>query len=154
MKKRFVLGVGIGMTVGFVLGAAKASEKLLSVEDIRKAFKKHIVAKTKHVLYGYDADKTFTCNYDNSYAYVTYTFDSLSSAQDAYTAIGNILGEYAFVSEADVCDICGIALGCASYKDSSKRGWKSNDGWRMSYDINRKGWTIYLPKSKETVEEE
>ena len=146
MKKRFVLGVGIGMTVGFVLGAAKASEKLLSVDDIREACKKHVTTRIANKLLNYD-----NCQPSIS---TTYTFDSLPSAEAAWRSMHEILAEFGFVTESDLYDLCGFNSSFNEYKNMNRKGWRSDDGWAFSYDNDKKGWTIYLPKSTMIFEEE
>lgn len=132
MKNRFVFS--LGLTLGFVIGATHAVEKMMSVDEIRKACTNRVANKISNFLYGkcqgnYSCDLSFTTQKD---------------CEKAWHDICDVIQLYGLVTVADVKEITGVKS--SSYEDT-KRGWAGTIG--MSIRPEKDGtWTIHLPEPK------
>lgn len=132
MKKRFVFS--LGLTLGFCIGATHAIEKMMSVDEIRKACANRVANKISDFLYG-------KCRCD--YAY-DLCFATKGDCVNAWHDICEVIQNYGQVTVADVKEIIGSES--ASY-DDVKRGWTSLT--KGMYLKEKDGtWTIRLPEPK------
>lgn len=132
MKNRFVFS--LGLTLGFVIGATHAVEKMMSVDEIRKACANRIANKISNFLYG----KSY-CSYSYDLSFTTQ-----EDCEKAWHDICDVIQLYGLVTIADVNEIAGVKS--SSYEDT-KRGWAGTIG--MSIRPEKDGtWTIHLPEPK------
>ena len=132
MKNRFVFS--LGLTLGFVIGATHAVEKMMSVDEIRKACANRIANKISNFLYGKRQD-----NYSSDLSFTTQ-----EDCEKAWHDICDVIQLYGLVTVADVKEIAGVKS--SSYEDT-KRGWAGTIG--MSIRPEKDGtWTIHLPEPK------
>ena len=132
MKQRFVFG--LGLTLGFVIGATHAVEKMMSVDEIRKACANRVANKISHFLYGKS-----NCNYSYDWRFATQ-----EDCEKVWHDICDVIQLYGLVTVADVKEIAGVKS--SSYEDT-KRGWAGTIG--MSIRPEKDGtWTIHLPDPK------
>lgn len=132
MKQRFVFG--LGLTLGFFIGAAQTVGQMMSVDEIRKACANRIGNKISDFLYG-------KCRCD--YAY-DLCFATKGDCVNAWHDICEVIQNYGQVTVADVKEIIGSES--ASY-DDVKRGWTSLT--KGMYLKEKDGtWTIHLPEPK------
>ena len=132
MKNRFVFS--LGLTLGFVIGATHAVEKMMSVDEIRKACANRIANKISNFLYGKS-----NCSYSYDWR-----FDTQEACEKAWHDICDVIQLYGLVTVADVKEIAGVKS--SSYEDT-KRGWAGTIG--MSIRPEKDGtWTIHLPDPK------
>jgi len=129
MKNRFVFS--LGLTLGFVIGATHAVEKMMSVDEIRKACVNRVANKISNFLYG------------KSYSY-DWSFTTQEDCEKAWHDIGDLIQLYGLITVADVNEIAGVKS--SSYEDT-KRGWAGTIG--MSIRPEKDGtWTIHMPEPK------
>ena len=132
MKNRFVFS--LGLTLGFVIGATHAVEKMMSVDEIRKACANRIANKISNFLYGKS-----NCSY--SYDWI---FATQEDCEKAWHDICDLIKLYGLITVAEVNEISGVKA--SSYEDT-KRGWAGTIG--MSIRPEKDGtWTIHLPEPK------
>lgn len=132
MKQRFVFG--LGLTLGFVIGATHAVEKMMSVDEIRKACANRVANKISNFLYG----KSY-CSYSYDWSFTTQ-----EDCEKAWHDICDLIQLYGLITVADVNEIAGVKE--SSYEDT-KRGWAGTIG--MSIRPEKDGtWTIHLPEPK------
>lgn len=132
MKNRFVFS--LGLTLGFVIGATHAVEKMMSVDEIRKACANRVANKISNFLYG-------KCQGNYSY---DLSFTAQEDCEKAWHDICDVIQLYGLVTVADVNEITGVKS--SSYEDT-KRGWAGTIG--MSIRPEKDGtWTIHLPEPK------
>lgn len=132
MKNRFVFS--LGLTLGFVIGATHAVEKMMSVDEIRKACANRVANKISNFLYG-------KCQGNYSY---DLSFTTQEACEKAWHDICDVIQLYGLVTVADVNEITGVKS--SSYEDT-KRGWAGTIG--MSIRPEKDGtWTIHLPEPK------
>lgn len=132
MKKRFIFG--LGLTLGFCVGATHAVRKMMSVDEIRKACANRVANKISDFLYGK--------------SYCTYSYDWFFATQgdceNAWHDICEIVQLYGLVTVADVKEIVGSK---SSSYDDTKRGWTGTIG--MYLKPKKDGtWMIHLPEPK------
>ena len=132
MKNRFVFS--LGLTLGFVIGATHAVEKMMSVDEIRKACANRVANKISNFLYGkcqgnYSSDLSFTTQED---------------CEKAWHDICDVIQLYGLVTVADVKEIAGVKS--SSYEDT-KRGWAGTVGMYIRPEKDGT-WTIHLPEPK------
>ena len=132
MKQRFVFS--LGLTLGFVIGATHAIEKMMSVDEIRKACANHIANKISDFLYG-------KCRCD--YAY-DWRFATQEDCEKAWHDICETIQLYGQITVAEVKEIAGVKS--SSYEDI-KRGWVENIGMSLKPEKDET-WTIHLPEPK------
>lgn len=132
MKNRFVFS--LGLTLGFVIGATHAVEKMMSVDEIRKACTNRIANKISNFLYGKS-----NCSYSYDLRFTTQEY-----CEKAWHDICDVIQLYGLVTVADVNEIAGVKS--SSYEDT-KRGWAGTIG--MSIIPEKDGtWTIHMPEPK------
>ena len=132
MKNRFVFS--LGLTLGFVIGATHAVEKMMSVDEIRKACANRVANKISNFLYGKS-----NCSYSYDWR-----FDTQEACEKVWHDICDVIQLYGLVTVADVKEIAGVKS--SSYEDT-KRGWAGTIG--MSIRPEKDGtWTIHLPEPK------
>lgn len=132
MKQRFVFG--LGLTLGFFIGAAQTVGQMMSVDEIRKACANRVANKISDFLYG-------KCRCD--YAY-DWCFATKGDCVNAWHDICEVIQNYGQVTVADVKEIVGLES--AAY-DDVKRGWTSLT--KGMYLKEKDGtWTIHLPEPK------
>ena len=132
MKKRFVFG--LGLTLGFCVGAMQAVGKMMSVDEIRKACANRVANKISDFLYG-------KCRCDCAY---DLCFATKGDCVNAWHDICEIIQNYGQVTVADVKEIIGLES--VSY-DDVKRGWTSLT--KGMYLKEKDGtWTIHMPEPK------
>ena len=132
MKNRFVFS--LGLTLGFVIGATHAVEKMMSVDEIRKACANRVAKKISNFLYG----KSY-----RSYSY-DLSFATQEDCEKAWHDICDVIQLYGLVTIADAKEIAGVKS--SSYEDT-KRGWAGTIG--MSISPEKDGtWAIHLPEPK------
>ena len=132
MKNRFVFS--LGLTLGFVIGATHAVEKMMSVDEIRKACANRVANKISNFLYG----KSY-CSYSYDWSFTTQ-----EDCEKAWHDICDVIQLYGMITVADVKEIAGVKA--SSYEDT-KRGWAGAIG--MSIRPEKDGtWTIHLPEPK------
>ena len=132
MKQRFVFG--LGLTLGFCIGATHAIGKMMSVNEIRKACANHIANKISDCLYG-------KCRCD--YAY-DWSFATQEDCEKAWHDICETIQLYGQITVAEVKEIAGVKS--SSYEDM-KRGWIENIGMSLKPEKDET-WTIHLPEPK------
>ena len=132
MKNRFVFS--LGLTLGFVIGATHAVEKMMSVDEIRKACANSVANKISNFLYG-------KCQ--RSYSY-DWSFATQDDCEKAWHNICDLIQLYGLITVAEINDIAGVK---SSSYDDTKRGWFGTIG--MSIRPEKDGtWTIHLPEPK------
>lgn len=132
MGKRFVFG--LGLTLGFCIGATHAVGKMMSVDEIRKACANRVANKISDFLYG-------KCHCSYSY---DWCFATREDCEKAWHDICDLIQLYGLVTVAEVKEIVGAKS--SSYEDT-KRGWAGTIG--MSIRPEKDGtWTIRLPEPK------
>lgn len=132
MKNRFVFS--LGLTLGFVIGATHAVEKMMSVDEIRKACANRVANKISNFLYG-------KCQGNYSYEV---SFTTQEACEKAWHDICDVIQLYGLITVAEVNEIAGLKS--ISYEDT-KRGWAGTIG--MSIRPEKDGtWTIHLPETK------
>lgn len=132
MKNRFVFS--LGLTLGFVIGATHAVEKMMSVDEIRKACANRVANKISNFLYG-----KCQCNYSYDWRFATQ-----EDCEKAWHDICDLIQLYGLITVAEVKEITGVKS--SSYEDT-KRGWAGTIG--MSIRPEKDGaWTIHLPEPK------
>lgn len=132
MNKRFVFG--LGLTLGFFIGAAQTVGKMMSVDEIRKACANRVGNKISDFLYG-------KCHC--AYAY-DWCFATQENCEKAWQDICEIIQLYGQITIAEIKEIAGVKS--SSYEDT-KRGWTGTIG--MSLRPEKDGaWTIHLPEPK------
>lgn len=132
MGKRFVFG--LGLTLGFCIGATHAVGKMMSVDEIRKACANQVANKISDFLYG---KSHCTYSYDWSFA-------TQGDCENAWHDICEIIQLYGLVTVADVKEIVGSK---SSSYDDTKRGWTGTIGMHLKPEKDGT-WTIHLPKPK------
>ena len=132
MKNRFVFS--LGLTLGFVIGATHAVEKMMSVDEIRKACANRVANKISNFLYG-------KCRCDYNY---DLRFATQKDCENAWNDICEIIQLYGQITVADVKEIAGVKS--SSYEDT-KRGWVGNLGMSLKPEKDET-WTIHLPEPK------
>ena len=132
MKNRFVFS--LGLTLGFVIGATHAVEKMMSVDEIRKACANRVANKISHFLYG----KSY-CSYSYDWSFTTQ-----EDCEKAWHAICDLIQLYGQITVAEVKEIAGVK---SNSSEDTKRGWVENIG--MFIRPEKDGtWTIHLPEPK------
>ena len=132
MKQRFVFG--LGLTLGFFIGAAQTVGQMMSVDEIRKACANRVANKISDFLYG-------KCRCD--YAY-DWRFATQEDCEKAWHDICDLIQLYGLITVAEINEIAGVKS--SSYEDT-KRGWAGTIG--MSIRPEKDGtWTIHLPEPK------
>ena len=132
MKKRFVFG--LGLTLGFCMGATHAVGKMMFVDEIRKACANRVANKISDFLYG-------KCHYSYSY---DWHFAMQEDCEHAWHDICEIIQLYGQITIAEMKEIAGVKS--SSYEDT-KRGWTGTIG--MSIIPEKDGvWTIHMPEPK------
>ena len=132
MKQRFVFG--LGLTLGFCIGATHAIEKMMSVDEIRKACANRIANKISNFLYG----KSY-CSYSYDLSFATQ-----EDCEKAWHDICETIQLYGQITVAEVKEIAGVTS--SSYEDM-KRGWVENIGMSLKPEKDET-WTIHLPEPK------
>ena len=132
MKKRFVFG--LGLTLGFCMGATHAVGKMMSVDEIRKACANRVANKISDFLYG-------KCHCTYSY---DWHFAMQEDCEHAWHDICEIIQLYGQITIAEMKEIVGVKS--SSYEDTRK-GWVGTIG--MSVIPEEDGaWTIHPPEPK------
>lgn len=132
MRKRFVFG--LGLTLGFCVGATHAVGKMMSVDEIRKACVNRVANKISNFLYG-------KCHCSYSY---DLSFATQEDCEKAWHDICDLIQLYGLITVAEINEIAGAKSN--SYEDT-KRGWAGTIG--MSISPEKDGtWTIHLPEPK------
>lgn len=132
MKNRFVFS--LGLTLGFVIGATHAIEKMMSVDEIRKAYANRVANKISNFLYG-------KCHCSYSY---DLSFATQEDCEKAWHDICDLIQLYGLITVADINEIAGVK---SSFYEDTKRGWAGTIG--MSIRPEKDGaWTIHLPEPK------
>lgn len=134
MNKRCVFG--LGLTLGFFIGAAQTVGKMMPVDEIRKvcANRNRVANKISDFLYG-------KCHYTYSY---DWCFATQGDCENAWHDICEVIQLYGRVTVADVKDIVGSK---SSSYDDTKRGWIGTIG--MYLKPKKDGtWMIHLPEPK------
>ena len=132
MKNRFVFS--LGLTLGFVIGATHAVEKMMSVDEIRKACANRVANKISNFLYGKS-----NCSYSYDLRFTTQEY-----CEKAWHDICDVIQLYGLVTVADVNEIAGVKS--SSYEDT-KRGWAGTIGMSIIPEIDGT-WTIHMPEPK------
>ena len=132
MKNRFVFS--LGLTLGFVIGATHAVEKMMSVDEIRKACANRVANKISDFLYG-------KCRCD--YAY-DWRFATQGDCEKAWHDICETIQLYGQITVAEVKEIAGVK---SSSSEDTKRGWAGTIGMFIRPE-NDETWTIHLPEPK------
>ena len=132
MKKRFVFG--LGLTLGFCMGATHAVGKMMSVDEIRKACANRVANKISDFLYG-------KCHCTYSY---DWHFAMQEDCEHAWHDICEIIQLYGQITIAEMKEIAGVKS--SSYEDTRK-GWVGTIG--MSIIPEKDGaWAIHMPEPK------
>lgn len=132
MRKHFVFG--LGLTLGFCVGATHAVGKMMSVDEIRKACVNRVANKISNFLYG-------KCHCSYSY---DLSFATQEDCEKAWHDICDLIQLYGLITVAEINEIAGAKSN--SYEDT-KRGWAGTIG--MSISPEKDGtWTIHLPEPK------
>ena len=132
MKQRFVFG--LGLTLGFFIGAAQTVGQMMSVDEIRKACANRVANKISNFLYG-------KCRC--AYAY-DLRFATQQDCENAWHDICEIIQLYGQITVAEVKEIAGVKS--SSYEDT-KRGWVENLDMSLKSGKDET-WTIHLPEPK------
>ena len=132
MKQRFVFG--LGLTLGFFIGAAQTVGQMMSVDEIRKACANRVANKISNFLYG-------KCRC--AYAY-DLRFATQQDCENAWHDICEIIQLYGQITVAEVKEIAGVKS--SSYEDT-KRGWVENLDMCLKSEKDET-WTIHLPEPK------
>ena len=132
MKNRFVFS--LGLTLGFVIGATHAVEKMMSVDEIRKACANRVANKISNFLYG-------KCQ--GTYSY-DWRFATQEDCEKAWHDICETIQLYGQITVAEVREIAGVKS--SSYEDM-KRGWVETFGMSLKPEKDEI-WTIHLPAPK------
>ena len=132
MKQRFVFG--LGLTLGFFIGAAQTVEQMMSVDEIRKACANRVANKISDFLYG-------KCRCD--YAY-DLRFATQEDCEKAWHDICEIIQLYGQITVAEVKEIAGVK---SNSSEDTKRGWVENIGMFIRPEKDET-WTIHLPEPK------
>lgn len=132
MKQRFVFG--LGLTLGFFIGAAQTVGQMMSVDEIRKACANRVGNKISDFLYGKcRCDYTYDCR-----------FATQKDCENAWHDICEIIQLYGQITVADIKEIAGVKS--SSYEDT-KRGWVETTGMFIRSEKDET-WTIHLPEPK------
>lgn len=132
MNKRFVFG--LGLTLGFCVGATHAVVKMMSVDEIRKACANRVGDRISDFLYGKNC-----CVYSYNWS-----FGAQGDCENAWHDICELIQLYGLVTVADVKEIVGSKS--HSY-DDAKRGWTGTIGMYLKPEKDGT-WTIHLPEPK------
>ena len=132
MNKRFVFG--LGLTLGFCVGATHAVGKMMSVDEIRKACANRVGDRISDFLYGKNC-----CVYSYNWS-----FGAQGDCENAWHDICELIQLYGLVTVADVKEIVGSKS--HSY-DDAKRGWIGTIGMYLKPEKDGT-WTIHLPEPK------
>ena len=132
MKNRFVFS--LGLTLGFVIGATHAVEKMMSVDEIRKACANRVANKISNFLYGKSH-----CSYSYDWSFTTQ-----EACEKAWHDICDVIQLYGLITVAEVNEISGVKA--SSYEDT-KRGWAGTIGMYIRPEKDGT-WTIHLPEPK------
>ena len=132
MKNRFVFS--LGLTLGFVIGATHAVEKMMSVDEIRKACANRVANKISNFLYG----KSY-CSYSYDLSFATQ-----EDCEKAWHDICETIQLYGQITVAEVKEIAGVK---SSSSEDMKRGWVGTFGMSLKPEKD-KTWTIHLPEPK------
>ena len=132
MKQRFVFG--LGLTLGFFIGAAQTVRQMMSVDEIRKACANRVANKISDFLYG-------KCRCD--YAY-DWRFATQEDCEKAWHDICDLIQLYGQITVAEVKEIAGVK---SSSSEDTKRGWVENIGMSLKPEKDET-WTIHLPEPK------
>lgn len=132
MNKRFVFG--LGLTLGFCVGATHAVWKMMSVDEIRKACANRVGDRISDFLYGKNC-----CVYSYNWS-----FGAQGDCENAWHDICELIQLYGLVTVADVKEIVGSKS--HSY-DDAKRGWTGTIGMYLKPEKDGT-WTIHLPEPK------
>ena len=132
MRKRFVFG--LGLTLGFFIGAAQTVGQMMSVDEIRKACANRIANKISDFLYGK--------------SHCIYAYDlrvaTQKDCENAWQDICETIQLYGQIAVADVKEIVGVK---SISEEDTKRGWVGTIG--MFIRPEKDGtWTIHLPEPK------
>lgn len=95
MNKRFVFG--LGLTLGFCVGATHAVGKMMSVDEIRKACANRVGDRISDFLYGKNC-----CVYSYNWS-----FGAQGDCENAWHDICELIQLYGLVTVADVKEIVG-----------------------------------------------
>ena len=110
MKQRFVFG--LGLTLGFFIGAAQTVGQMMSVDEIRKACANRVANKISDFLYG-------KCRCD--YAY-DLRFATQKDCENAWHDICETIQLYGQITVAEVKEIAGVKS--SSSEDTKEAGLK------------------------------
>lgn len=132
MKQRFVFG--LGLTLGFFIGAAQTVRQMMSVDEIRKACANRVANKISDFLYG-------KCRCD--YAY-DWRFATQEDCEKAWHDICDLIQLYGQITVAEVKEIAGVK---SSSSEDTKRGWAGTVGMFIRPEKDET-WTIHLPEPK------
>lgn len=132
MNKRFVFG--LGLTLGFFIGAAQTVGKMMSVDEIRKVCANRVGDRISDFLYGKNC-----CVYSYNWS-----FSAKGDCENAWHDICELIQLYGIVTVADVKEIVGSKS--HSY-DDTKRGWTGTIGMYLKPEKDGT-WTIHLPEPK------
>lgn len=132
MKQRFVFG--LGLTLGFFIGAAQTVGQMMSVDEIRKACANRVANKISDFLYG-------KCRCD--YAYDC-RFATQEDCEKAWHDICDLIQLYGQITVAEVKEIAGVK---SSSSEDTKRGWAGTIGMFIRPEKDET-WTIHLPEPK------
>lgn len=132
MKQRFVFG--LGLTLGFFIGAAQTVGHMMSVDEIRKACANRVGDRISDFLYG-----KRRCVYSYNWS-----FGAQGDCENAWHDICELIQLYGLVTVADVKEIVGSKS--HSY-DDAKRGWTGTIGMYLKPEKDGT-WTIHLPEPK------
>lgn len=132
MNKRFAFG--LGLTLGFCVGATHAVGKMMSVDEIRKACANRVGDRISDFLYGKNC-----CVYSYNWS-----FGAQGDCENAWHDICELIQLYGLVTVADVKEIVGSKS--HSY-DDAKRGWTGTIGMYLKPEKDGT-WTIHLPEPK------
>ena len=132
MKQRFVFG--LGLTLGFFIGAAQTVGQMMSVDEIRKACANRVANKISDFLYG-------KCRCD--YAY-DWCFATQEDCEKAWHDICDLIQLYGQITVAEVKEIAGVK---SSSSEDTKRGWTGTIGMFIRPEKDET-WTIHLPEPK------
>lgn len=132
MKQRFVFG--LGLTLGFFIGAAQTVGQMMSVDEIRKACANRVANKISDFLYG-------KCRCD--YAY-DLRFATQEDCEKAWHDICDLIQLYGQITVAEVKEIAGVK---SSSSEDTKRGWAGTVDMFIRPEKDET-WTIHLPEPK------